>query len=262
MSKVLLVGDLIVDDYRHFTATRICPEAPALILKQTRNKYSTAGGAGLVEAQLKALGRDVLFIPVTISRKERIFSDDRLMLRIDTDADFVPPELELPDPTVNKFDAMVISDYGKGTVQHSESLMEYAEKANLPLFVDAKNDWPKYDGAFAVFPNDQEIIRATSVNLYKPKGFKNIIHKMGAKGCSVNGQLVPQTHPHAVRDVSGAGDVFMAGFIHWWLMMAPNSDPDTRLIRAAEFANHVAGISVEYVGTKVVSPDELYKDFL
>ena len=252
MNKVLLFGDLIVDEYRHFTATRICPEAPALILKSTRDEYSTAGGAGLVDAQLKALGRDVIFIPVTISRKERIFSDDRLMLRIDTDADFVPPELEWPDPTVNKFDAMVISDYGKGTVQHSESLMEYAEKANLPVFVDAKNNWLDYSGAYAAFPNEKE---------FATFNFQHVIQKLGAKGCQVDGKPVPQTHPHAVRDVSGAGDVFMAAFIHWWLM-TPNSDPDTRLIRAAEFANHVAGVSVEYVGTKVVSPDELYKDFL
>jgi len=249
VSNVLLFGDLIVDEYRHFTATRICPEAPALILKSTKDTYSTSGGAGLVDAQLTALGVNVLFIPITISRKERIFSDDRLMLRIDTDANFVPTDLEWPDPGVNKFDAMVISDYGKGTAKHSESLMEYAEKANLPVFVDAKNNWLDYSGAYAAFPNEKE---------FATFNFKHVIQKLGAKGCLVDGVPVPQNHPHAVMDVSGAGDIFMAAFVHWWLL-TPNVDSNTRLIRSAEFANHVAGISVEYVGTKVVSLNELDK---
>jgi len=248
VSKVLVIGDLIADEYRHFTATRLSPEAPVPVLVETKPKYTTEGGAGLTNQQLLALGVKTLFVPMTFSKKERIFADDRLMLRIDEDQK--PPLAEYPNGfNFEGFDAVVVSDYGKGTAKYASLIMAEAVRWNLPVFVDAKNNWLDYSGAFAAFPNEKE---------FATFNFKHVIQKLGARGCSVDGKLVPQTRPHAVMDVSGAGDIFMAAFIHWWLL-SPSADPDTKLIRSAEFANHVAGISVEYVGTKVVQLNEIDK---
>jgi len=261
--KVLVLGDMIHDIYRHFTASRLCPEGPVPVLVDEK-KWSTPGGAGLVAAQLTELigdNRNVMLLTGSYSQKERIFADDRLMIRMDSDSEktVCTPEIYLDAIEVQfaefKPDAIIVSDYGKGsfTQQLGEWLIRRADDLNIPVFVDAKNNSTWYDGAFAIFPNEKE-----SASL----GIWHIIRKLGARGCQVDGIDIP-TIKHAVRDVTGAGDVFLAAFVyHWltqnlkWMPPFPLSEND-RLTQAAVFANKVAGISVEYVGTHVVTKKEI-----
>jgi D-beta-D-heptose 7-phosphate kinase/D-beta-D-heptose 1-phosphate adenosyltransferase len=258
--RVLVLGDLIVDKYRMCMATRLCPEGPVPVLVEEKS-FESQGGAGLVANQLIELAgkESVVFIPGTISTKERVFADDRLMLRIDRDS---------PEPLDSKFygrniaaqlksppDAIIVSDYGKGsfTGALSRDIVRAADTLKIPVFVDAKNSWDAYWGCFAMFPNK------TETNYHKLCGSmaKHVINKLGPDGCSVDGNPI-STKNHPVRDTTGAGDCFLAAFVYKYLDTAPQfRTAQHDLEECARFANKVAGISVEFVGTHVVTRAEL-----
>lgn len=254
MKKVLVLGDQITDIYRHFTATRICPEAPVQVLTKTKEEYSTSGGAGLVVAQLVELFNDpsaVTFWSGSHSEKERIFADGQLLLRIDEDAINPVVPAWIFDVDFKGYDAIVISDYDKGAFIEPTAryIILKTKELGIPVFVDAKKNWSWYRGAFAMFPNDRE--SSAGVNKYA----KHIIHKLGPEGCKVDGVHIP-TNPRAVRDCTGAGDCFLAAFV-WKYLQDLKFQDDWGLQECARFANKVAGVSVEKVGTYIVTKDDV-----
>jgi bifunctional ADP-heptose synthase (sugar kinase/adenylyltransferase) len=268
MKRVLVLGDSIRDIYRHFTATRLCPEGPVPVLVEDGGWDCRAGGADLVAHQLTELFEDPS-VPIlctgSYSEKERLMADDRLMLRIDRDSVGISnPELYLASIETQlretKFDAIIVSDYDKGAFEEplANWLVRRADDFNTPVFVDAKKNWHWYRGSFTMFPNDRE--NSAGINKYA----RHIIHKLGPGGCKVDGVHIP-TKNHAVRDVTGAGDVFLAAFVYKMIELGlpGNSSvllPEQPILEiAARFANKVAGISVEYVGTHCVTKEELDK---
>lgn len=250
MKRVLVLGDNICDVYRHHTATRISPEAPVPVLVKTQETYSTSGGAGLVADQLiELLGSDrVVYVPGSHSVKERIFADDRLMLRIDSDSENPIVPAYIFGHSLEGYDAIVISDYDKGALIEptAKYVILKAKEFNTPVFVDAKKNWKWYEGCFAAFPNEKELLDDSLLG-------HDVIRKLGPNGCSINGVHIP-TKERKVRDCTGAGDCFLAAFVAQWLKY-PNAQDRLRI--AACHANDVAGISVEYVGTHVVTKKEL-----
>ncbi|RYG39421.1 D-glycero-beta-D-manno-heptose-7-phosphate kinase, partial [bacterium] len=56
--RVLVIGDLMLDEYVHGRATRISQEAPVMVVRQNRFE-AVPGGAANVAANLAALGADV-----------------------------------------------------------------------------------------------------------------------------------------------------------------------------------------------------------
>lgn len=264
MKKVLVLGDLIIDYYRWFEATRLCPEGPVPVLTPFKLPEEREGGAGLVAAQLRELiGKEnVLVTYGSVSTKERIFADEHLVVRLDFDSTHVREPFGFESQiqrTIKKhrdeLGAIVISDYGKGSFTEPmvERIMKGAKVIKVPVFVDAKHHWNWYEGAFAFFPNEKEL-------KYDPKILKmksHVVRKLGRRGCDVDGILISQNHRHAVRDVTGAGDVFLAAFVHFWLLWKNLSSEKLALEIAAGFANKVAGKSVEYTGAHVVKKEEL-----
>jgi bifunctional ADP-heptose synthase (sugar kinase/adenylyltransferase) len=257
--KVLVLGDGIVDFYEYYTATRLCPEGPVPVLVSVEpRKRCSGGGAELVAQQLMELmssdGNDLIQCSLgSGSNKTRIFADDRLMLRIDEDSIWTISEDEYKQAIQNllaetKYDAVIVSDYAKGAFTYplGQWLVQKTNELGIPLFVDAKQNWFYYGGCFAMFPNKSEAKQDYQFVT------QHVIQKLGADGCEVDGEKIPQRRPHAVRDVTGAGDIFLAAFVYHWLTYA-----DKSLTLAARFANRVAGISVEYIGTHIVSHQEL-----
>jgi bifunctional ADP-heptose synthase (sugar kinase/adenylyltransferase) len=258
LSKVLVIGDLILDSYTYGTATRLCPEAPVPVIMPTADKTETRGGAGLVADQLIELigAENVITHFGSKSRKERIFADGRLICRVDYDS------LEVSDsaafhraflPDFKKVDLVIVSDYNKGALCQdlATEIRCSARARNIPVLVDAKTNWKWYSGCFAAFPNQNEGTGHTE--------FNHIIEKNGERGCFVDDVPVYPQHKRAVGDVSGAGDIFLAAFaanlLNWQNIIGSNEHE--KLVLSAKFANLVAGISVEYVGTHVVRKSEI-----
>ena len=59
--RIMLVGDVMVDEYIYGDAERLSPEAPVPVV-QERYREQRSGGAGNVAAGLAALGADVLCV--------------------------------------------------------------------------------------------------------------------------------------------------------------------------------------------------------
>ena len=264
MNPVLCIGDLIIDQWKKFTATRICLEAPVPILVPVKHDEDycdcveeTHGGAGLVVSQLGAMHLSVHCLYGSVSRKERIIADDRLVCRLDYDSleihNWFPAEV-LKRIDEHIFDLLIISDYGKGsfTSESADKIMQAAKKKNLPVLVDAKHNWEWYRSAFAFFPNEHERFNSTHL------GKSHIIQKRGALGCLVDGVEVPSEKVQIVRDTTGAGDVFIAAFAARLLEHDKKAWPkDSVLVDCAKFANRIAGISVMSFGTHVVTKEEI-----
>jgi bifunctional ADP-heptose synthase (sugar kinase/adenylyltransferase) len=163
----------------------------------------------------------------------------------------------------SKPDAVIVSDYDKGsfTYELGHWLVKKTDELGIPVFVDAKKNWFFFCGCFAMFPNKTE--KESSYEFVT----KHVIQKLGADGCEVDGVHIP-TKKHAVRDVTGAGDCFLAAFVYSYLLndryfwdgdyRNPFETVTDRLQGAAKVANVAAGISVEYVGTHITTKTEIF----
>lgn len=256
--KILVVGDHITDYYRMFRSTRLCPEAPVPVLVRQEELYRD-GGAALVVAQLRELiGEDnILTAYGSQSIKERIFADDKMICRIDCDAISMEDRISF-ETRIRNFlmavDMVVVSDYGKGAIDQgvAEIICKTARVYGIPMLVDAKAHWDWYGNAFAVFPNEREG--------HQVFDSRHVIRKLGEHGCSVDGRIIPPEKDHEVVDVCGAGDIFLAGFAAKVLYRSRAFGLDfplDQLYECARFANHLAGISVEHLGTYVVKGERL-----
>ncbi len=193
---ILVVGDLILDQYIKGTVDRISPEAPVPILLQQEEFY-TPGGAANVANNLRSLGAKVTVVGrigpdiegdllknVLKERKIRtsgIMSDSRVhtilktrvvahqqqVVRIDrekvvddSDGRFYDEKIA---PFIHKhftdFDGVIVSDYGKGIVQPPlvDDLTALARKARIPIVVDPKVEHLKFYGhVSSITPNRKE----------------------------------------------------------------------------------------------------------
>jgi bifunctional ADP-heptose synthase (sugar kinase/adenylyltransferase) len=242
--KLLVLGDLIRDVYVFGRVERMCPEAPVPVLIPEDERESV-GGAGLVLGQLKALGCDVDFNYGSKSRKRRFFAGSHLVLRVDNDSYDVAP-LVFSD-WMKKYDAYVVADYGKGAI--TPQLAEQIVETGKPCFIDSKTEFRwfwSHTGNVTIFPNEHEYEMAERTfiagSLEQPY---QVVRKLGAKGCQMGDLKLPATVSEVV-DVTGAGDIFMAGFVYAWSLQLPATD-------SLQFANAIAGESCRHVGTHVVS---------
>jgi bifunctional ADP-heptose synthase (sugar kinase/adenylyltransferase) len=238
--KILVVGDYISDVYTFGRAERLCPEAPVPVLIPEKI-YNSHGGAALVHDQLLELGANVKALFGSKSIKRRFFAGSHLICRVDEDS--IPSNqimkidlrCNMHDPTGAEFDqwdAFVVADYGKGAI--TPHLAHQIVNTSKPCFIDAKNRWEWYtDVDCWYFPNENEIC---------PWG--RVVQKLGAKGCQMGELKLPATVSEVV-DVTGAGDIFMAGFVYAWSLQLPAED-------CLRFANEIAGESCRHIGTHVV----------
>jgi D-beta-D-heptose 7-phosphate kinase/D-beta-D-heptose 1-phosphate adenosyltransferase len=198
--RILVVGDLMLDQYIWGTVERISPEAPVPVLSPGR-KATRAGGAGNVALNLAGLGLDVavagyageddhgdelldfmegcdidtsavirLSDRPTIT-KTRVLAGHQHVLRVDTedlsDIDSGHRD-QLFKAIIAKLpvDAIILSDYAKGvlTTRLCQRLIEVAEETSTPVLVDPKGiDFSKYSGASVLTPNLHELARAGGV---------------------------------------------------------------------------------------------------
>ncbi len=197
--RVLVVGDVMLDEYISGSVCRSCPEAGVPVVGASR-RWTVPGGAANAAANIVALGgRAVLhgvvgkdraaeelaratqargvdplgfmsdpYRPTTV--RSRILADGQLVARVDTES-----TAELPPGVAGQFtlwamhaakksDAVLLSDCGKGVVSSllTTGMIEAAKRAGIPLVVDPKGmDARRYRGAAVVKPNLQELANLT-----------------------------------------------------------------------------------------------------
>jgi len=199
--RVLVVGDLMLDEYLWGKAERISPEAPVQVV-DVRREDMRLGGAGNVVNNLAAFGAGVSICSVIggdengtllrhaftgkgvdvagvfedpmrmTSKKTRVLAANQQIVRIDRETrEDIAPEFEdkilaYVSNQQNIWDIILISDYGKGllTPRVLAGIIGSAKERGIPVIVDPKgNDYGKYRGATIITPNRKEAEVASRV---------------------------------------------------------------------------------------------------
>ena len=201
--NLLVVGDLMIDQYFWGKSERISPEAPVQVINVS-NESMVLGGAGNVINNLKVLGSNVdvlsvigndenaiklkdLLISINVdtkylitedkritSKKSRVIASQQQVVRYDcesTDEISKPSQklvLETFKKIINNYDIVLISDYGKGilSTKLTQSIINVASQNNKKVLIDPKGlDYSKYKGAYLLTPNIKEASDATDINI-------------------------------------------------------------------------------------------------
>ena len=200
--RVLIVGDVMLDEYVRGEVTRISPEAPVPVLevREVRSSDVRLGGAANAAANIQALGGKASLVGVVgvddsadamrkhleehgiarllvtdpsrpTSKKTRLVAQQQQIVRIDYERRTpvsgavtakIKREIEGSLPDVH---AVVLSDYSKGVItpEIAQFAIAAARKANLPVIVDPKQrDFTVYRGATVISPNLHELEAASS----------------------------------------------------------------------------------------------------
>ena len=237
--KILVVGDVCLDETVHVHQTRTNPEnnSPLYTELYTTIKH---GMASNVVAGLRELGfENVVFkkpgYPYSV--KKRIVCDNNMVMRLDNDQVCEP--CWFTDLDFSEFDCVVISDYNKGFVT-DKTIEEICKNffGRGPVFLDTKkSDLNRYNGCIVKI-NQQECLNATSL----PDNY--LIVTQGASGATYKGYSYPALVVDCV-DVCGAGDSFLAGMVWAWSHNPARYSPSPYMINAG-ICN--ASLSVEHPG--------------
>ena len=168
-------------------------------------------------------------------------------------------------------DALLISDYGLGTV--TEGMKEAIRKLSTELIVtvDSRYAGDSFLGVTAITPNEEEVegllgywpeeerLDEAGASLLDKTGARAILLTRGDKGMSLfEGDSprvdIPIFGSDQVLDVTGAGDTVIA-------MFTLSLSAGASMREAAELANRAAGLAVMKAGTTVVEPQELLTTF-
>ena len=194
--SVVVVGDLMLDEFLSGSVERISPEAPVPVLAYESNRY-VLGGAGNSALSLMALGaqaglvglvggdiagrallaevsnagldgRGIVVAPRrSTTLKTRIVAHTQQIVRVDREAAGpIGPAVrrELRDAAlaaVSGADAVLISDYDKGALPATlgREIVELCRARKIPCGVDSKAGHTAYRGATVLTPNTGELAK-------------------------------------------------------------------------------------------------------
>ena len=142
------------------------------------------------------------------------------------------------------YDAIIISDYCKGFLTEQD-IEAFAERAKCPVFLDTKKQLGKWcENIDFIKINEFEHKK----NFERLPDYPFILNKMivtiGSKGCKYRDEIFP-VQGVSVKDVSGAGDTFLAALV---LSYLKNND----IKSAITFANECATKVVQKRGVAVI----------
>lgn len=296
--RVLVAGDAMLDEYWFGDTGRISPEAPVPVVKM-RSTEQRPGGAANVALNLAALGIDTCLAAVVgadergdaLTRlleqrgvrcelirsdavptihKLRVLARNQQLIRLDAEQSLAPYAAQFAEhfaALLPGVDIVVLSDYGKGTLDRAAQLIAACNAAGLRVLVDPKGtQFAKYRGATALTPNRSEFeaVAGPSANeaqflskgdaLRKELDLQALLVTRSEQGMTLfRRDDQPVTLPARaleVFDVSGAGDTAIA-------LLAAGLGAGLSSVDAAALANLGAGLVVGKIGVASVTFAEL-----
>ena len=249
--KVLVFGDVIVDNYIYGTSTRISPEAPVPVVTFQEEKESL-GGAGLVYENLKSLGVDATLLQTDQPRsvKTRVICDGHYVTRIDDDKDANSNAVlaNVLRSDFSQWDYVILSDYDKGVLDNAKQIIAHINSQGPKIIVDPKRYAHDYEGAWLVKPNNSEY---TKFEFDEWQG--NIITTDAGHSVSATIDNMEYTIPVEqveVSDVTGAGDCFLAAFVYALTKGYSHK-------KCLEIAVNASTQSVKHTGTYVLTKQDV-----
>lgn len=189
-TRVLVVGDVMLDRYWYGAVDRISPEAPVPVVRVTHEEERN-GGAANVAYNVVTLGAQASLLTVVgadeashklealVARtgiqthfgrdaelkttvKLRVIGRQQQLIRLDFEN---TPKSELLASQTATFEtllpahhAVLFSDYGKGGLAHVTDMIARARAAGKPILIDPKgSDYTRYQNASVITPNRAEL---------------------------------------------------------------------------------------------------------
>jgi len=307
---IVVIGDLITDEYLFGKPVRISREAPVLILSFSEREV-LLGGAANAANNVHALGARVL--PIGVIGSDAAGEELMTLFRVaGISADGIVTELGRTTPVKTRImaggyqatrqqvvrldrepagepqpvtedvllarlaaltarvDAIVISDYGYGTVTPRifDEIKAIARRTGAVVSVDSRYQLPRFTGVTAATPNEAELEQLTGVvvddertvekagrQLLERLDARIVLVTRGSRGMALferdgASSFIPIHGTDEIADVTGAGDTVISTFS---LVLASGGTP----LEAASLANVAGGVVVMKRGTATVSPAEL-----
>jgi len=248
--KVLVIGDSCKDIFQYGICDRLNPEAPVPVFKPRKTKEN--GGMSInVYENLIALGVDCDIITNDIRPVKTRYVDEvsnQMLLRIDEKDEIKNIFLkDLAAIKYNIYDIIVISDYNKGFL--SETDMIYITNNHNCVFLDTKKKIGNWAfGVEFIKINEKEAQENSEWLTRYYEG--QLVVTLGKRGSRLWFTEIPITEEHPVRDLSGAGDTFLAALVADYIK---NND----IRNAIEFANRCAAWVVTQKGIVVINPEKI-----
>ncbi|MDD5107953.1 MAG: D-glycero-beta-D-manno-heptose-7-phosphate kinase [Candidatus Omnitrophica bacterium] len=197
-AKILVVGDLILDEYIWGSVDRISPEAPVPVVWANKRTF-VPGGTANVANNISSFGARVSLLGVTgddanakillnelkkrkissqgifvennrhTTVKTRILAGHQQVVRVDWEHTHALAEelnakiLKYIEKNIKSFDAIIIEDYGKGVINVAllKELISLAKINKKIITVDPKEEnFRYYHGVTAITPNRKELENA------------------------------------------------------------------------------------------------------
>ena len=261
MSKVLIIGDRLIDHYKFYKRVRHDPATVDVPVMKLIKEIKVDGGAGnLVRVLKELIDMEVIFFHGGVPLKIRYYIDDKYVFREDIN-DEILHSSQLIDEFVDEIkdnDYVVISDYHKGTINYKDitRILNKCNKTNI-TFIDTNYVEPEHDNVDWLKINYETAKKYTSefcnnrnniAQKVSKKINSNVIVTKGSEGFIAFLKDGEQTI-HYTKDENknfvdsiGAGDTFLAGFIAG---VIDNKDTFSSLI----YADVVAHLSTTQLGT-------------
>ena len=282
-SNILIIGDVCLDHTIYGTVYGTAPEAPVPVLKVEREEYRL-GMAANVAANFKSLGCDVTLVfgsqtnltmmnlladhrinykcyhlsKNRLTIKQRTVTNNTYLSRNDYE-DVMSIEMLplLKKIDLKRYDAIVLSDYGKGTIAYPKEIIDYLQsKCTAPIYVDPDKNKSveEYSYVTCIKANKKESLAITGQkNVYSAIGHieENCTFAIITQGdeptLRVKGMYVEQYEIPTTKmvDCTGCGDVFLANLVY---NMAKGKTVDQSIVNA----NKAAAKAVGQFGTTVL----------
>ena len=210
--KVIVIGDLMVDEYIIGKVTRISPEAPVPVLNFKEQRLE-AGGASNVAHNIKTLGAEVRMVgtaandekgnwlrghlinsgirvdgiyeeknrPTTL--KTRFATKGQQLIRVDNESSHCITEdtqkkiLGYLEQSITDCDAVVLSDYKKGIFNNPDFVREIIRICNendVIIAIDSKSrNIAAFKNADFVKPNNLELEEAVGIKVETDEDLDN-----------------------------------------------------------------------------------------
>ncbi|MBW2313166.1 MAG: bifunctional hydroxymethylpyrimidine kinase/phosphomethylpyrimidine kinase [Deltaproteobacteria bacterium] len=216
--ELLVLGDVVLDEYLWGDVDRVSPEAPVPVV-HLRDESTVLGGAGNVVRNVIALGGRCRFCSVIgddpagarvldllkeldvatdgtvvlpgrpTTRKSRVVARSQQIVRFDRETtEAIPPAavralLAALDAALLTADAAILEDYAKGLLTKGTiaRIMKRLLAAKVPAAIDPKHDLGSYRGASLLKPNVRETEDLTGIEICTAEDLARAVAKLRKK---------------------------------------------------------------------------------
>lgn len=254
MSKILVIGEICIDEYIYGTCDRVCPEAAAMCFRRDDKPHrQNYGMAGNVFENIKSMDPSLEINLLTNNKsinpiiKRRFIDSKYNTIVFREDINDKTEKIQLNNHNLKNYDIIIISDYDKGYIDYKDYELIRNLAAKATIFADTKK-----------IINEEIINHINFLKINNKEYTDNklfldhncscdLIVTRGQDGAYLirkDNRQEFKTSTIDVRDVCGAGDTFLAGLV---VKYSSTADIEQSII----YANKVAGQVVQKFGVTV-----------